>query len=486
MSFGVGGHYSNCNQVLTEQCLCVSATKGMETLDEAATSEEKLDLELADGLKIMASYVDDGNTTVLDLDGSSTNQASTTEGTEQLFQLLKSSCTVEEWDRQKYETTMKEAIRLLSADLPRSDEKRPAGSLDSSNSLCYIREFVEEATSSTSDDETNKSTIADKRTMQQLNDVVSEAFTSSAVLYRTLLLREAAQTLLDNWDTLTNVTSGDVDRAAIEQVNMPPQRSTIKSNAVQKVFEAYGAGSSQDWVQAWWGLIDNDGDGLIDETEMNSCIELSLAPVHRALEEVVALSLEACPARTIGLGKGAKTPWFMGGDDMSSLDSSASNNPSAASNLNSNKLSWRNRRAELKTRALLLKTFRATLARHFRDQVETPHRLRCIYAWAEKGHQNNKIDSIHVDASEDWGAASSIVGKKRYVELEPKISYPEFRKEQERHFPHLDKMGEEIAMSFKEDLWVLQGKRRQNEELKRQCFYFLLGVSIVDLGIGML
>ena len=458
----------------------------METLDEAATSEEKLDLELADGLKIMASYVDDGNTTVLDLDGSSTNQASTTEGTEQLLQLLKSSCTVEEWDRQKYETTMKEAIRLLSADLPRSDEKRPAGSIDSSNSLCYIREFVEEATSSTSDDETNKSTIADKRTMQQLNDVVSEAFTSSAVLYRTLLLREAAQTLLDNWDTLTNVTSGDVDRAAIDQVNMPPQRSTIKSNAVQKVFEAYGAGSSQDWVQAWWDLIDNDGDGLIDETEMNSCIELSLAPVHRALEEVVALSLEACPARTIGLGKGAKTPWFMGGDDMSSLDSSASNNPSAASNLNSNKLSWRNRRAELKTRALLLKTFRATLARHFRDQVETPHRLRCIYAWAEKGHQNNKIDSIHVDASEDWGAASSIVGKKRYVELEPKISYPEFRKEQERHFPHLDKMGEEIAMSFKEDLWVLQGKRRQNEELKRQCFYFLLGVSIVDLGIGML
>jgi hypothetical protein len=85
---------------------------------------------------------------------------------------------------------------------------------------------------------------------------------------------------------------------------------------------------------------------------------------------------------------------------------------------------------------------------HFCDQVETPHRLRCIYAWADKSHQSNKLDSIVVDSSDDWGAASSIVGRKRYVELLPKISYTEFRNEQANHFLHLDKIGEEIVMNF--------------------------------------
>jgi hypothetical protein len=111
---------------------------------------------------------------------------------------------------------------------------------------------------------------------------------------------------------------------------------------------------------------------------------------------------------------------------------------------------------------VLTKTFKATLACHFCDQVETPHRLQCIYAWADKSHQSNKLESNIVHSSDDWGAASSIVGRKRYVELLPKISYTEFRNEQANHFPHLDKIGEEIVMSFKEDLWVMQGKRRQS------------------------
>jgi hypothetical protein len=50
----------------------------------------------------------------------------------------------------------------------------------------------------------------------------------------------------------------------------------------------------------------------------------------------------------------------------------------------------------------------------------------------------------------------------------------------------LDKVGEEIVMSFKEDLWVLQGKRRQSKELRRDGLLFLFGISLVDAGIGML
>jgi hypothetical protein len=178
----------------------------------------------------------------------------------------------------------------------------------------------------------------------------------------------------------------------------------------------------------------------------------------------------------------------LGGEDISDICATGGGTdpPAASSSEPMSKLSWRNRRRELKARAALVKTLRATLGRHFRDQVEAPHRLRCIYAWADKSNQNNKLDSIVVDSSDDWGAASSIVGRKRYVELHPKISYPEFRKEQARHFPHLDKIGEEIAMSFKEDLWVMQGKRRQNRELRRDGFLFLFGISLVDVGIGML
>jgi len=71
------------------------------------------------------------------------------------------------------------------------------------------------------------------------------------------------------------------------------------------------------------------------------------------------------------------------------------------------------------------------------------------------------------------------------VELEPKISYPEFRQVQQKTFPHLDRIGEEIITSFKEDLWLLQGTKRQNKELRKDLFLFMLGVSIVDLGIGM-
>jgi len=227
---------------------------------------------------------------------------------------------------------------------------------------------------------------------------------------------------------------------------------------------------------------------LLDEEEMNSSVNLAMKPVHTALLNMVQLSLEVCPVRTVG--NEIDNAWYLGGEDVSDIHTTSKINETTATtpvrSSNSKTLSWRNRRRELKARTVLTKTFEATLARHFRDQVETPHRLRCIYAWADKSHQSNKLDSIVVDSSDDWGAASSIVGRKRYVELLPKISYTEFRNEQAIHFPHLDKVGEEIVMSFKEDLWVLQGKRRQSKELRRDGLLFLFGISLVDAGIGML
>jgi len=44
-------------------------------------------------------------------------------------------------------------------------------------------------------------------------------------------------------------------------------------------------------------------------------------------------------------------------------------------------------------------------------------------------HQGNKLDSVLVE-DEGW------TGRKRYVELSPKISLPEFREVQQEHFTH--------------------------------------------------
>lgn len=471
----------------------------METLDVAATSQETLDLALADGLKTVAKFVDDG----MELDSVEGGKSEAIIGeaslaardaTKQMFQLLESATSVEEWEKPKFEATLQEVIRILSTGLPADPNlKKPeAGTLDVSHPFCYLREFVEYSKEDIDYDATVeeiKNAVVEVKDPQieQLNDIISQAFSSSVQLYRTLILRSTAQTLLDNWDTITTVTSGDIDRAAVSKTTIPPsQRSTVSAKDIQKLFIAYANESSSEWVQSWWNLLDADGDGLIDEEELNNCVDLATKPVHLAMSDMVSMTLEVCPTRMVGMVGNESNDWFLGGENISDINAANETNPSSVANVNKKKLSWRNRRKELKARKALVKTFQATLERHFRDQVETPHRLRCIYAWADKSDQDNKLDSILVDASEEWGAASSLVGRKRYVELEPKISYPEFRKEQARHFPHLDKIGEEIAMSFKEDLWVVQGKGRQNKELRRDCFLFVLAISLVDAAIIML
>ena len=127
----------------------------------------------------------------------------------------------------------------------------------------------------------------------------------------------------------------------------------------------------------------------------------------------------------------------------------------------------------------MIKLFNKAIANHFDVEVETPHRLRCIYAWAEKEHQNNRIDSVHIESG-------TIAGRKRYVELAPKISLEEFRSEQQEHFSHLDRVGEEILSSFREDLLVDQGKGRQNKQERRDMLLFLGAVSAVDAVIWSL
>ncbi|KAL7507376.1 hypothetical protein ACHAXN_004563 [Cyclotella atomus] len=479
---------------------------GMESLDLAANPEQKLDLEFADGLKCLAKFIDKGisvgsfeDVTRDDTHHYSIIQAmqstsqKTKEVTQQLCHMIQAASSKDsEWARPKFEATMNEAVRILSLALPQdpSLKKPTAGNLDMNNSLCYIRDFITVKSQSGDDHLSEQLSTSDmepqlQTEMEVLQQITTIAFGTSIHIYKIFMLRALANTLLQNWDQLISITSGDIDRAAVNHDGtsvIPSQRDTVNAQSIQQLFTAYESSACAQFVESWWNLLDADGDGLIDQEEMNTVVDLAMKPVHMALKEMVDLSLEVCPARRVGLVKGMN-PWFLGGDNVTLL---AGDDSSQLSSTSTSKLSWRNRRSELAARKLLTKTFAATLIRHFRDQVETPHRLRCIYAWAEKAHQDNKIDSILVDASEEWGAASSIVGRKRYVELEPKISYQEFRDVQKKHFPQLDSIGEEIMMSFKEDLWVLQGKGRQNAELRRDCFLFLAAVSLIDVGICLL
>ena len=124
--------------------------------------------------------------------------------------------------------------------------------------------------------------------------------------------------------------------------------------------------------------------------------------------------------------------------------------------------------------------FQKSCQKHFDVEVEINHRLRCIYSWANKADQGNQVKSVMVGEQAGWS------GRQRYVELAPKISEAEFREVQEIHFKHMDRFGSEILSSFREDLWVLQGKRRERKDLIRNSFLFLAGVSAVDYVILML
>lgn len=447
----------------------------MESLDLAASSDQKLDLEFADGLRCIAKCVDNGanftsNTAVQDLSTHNSlihamqrTSNKTHEVSQQLFHLLASN--EDEWSRPKFESIMKECMRLLSTALPDSTTQ---SSLDVTSSLCYVRDFVQDANNTTNELPTRDMDSQLQMNMESLELITSQAFDTSVHIYKLLLLRSLATTLSEHWEQLTSVTSGDIDRAAVENKGTP-KRDTVHASSIRQLFQSYASSPCHSFVESWWNVIDADKDGCIDQEEMNTVVELAMKPVHLAWKEMVQLSLNACPSRRDGFNDA----WFLGGNDMTFHNHMTISKPS-----------WRSRRKEQAAQKLLLQTFSSTLSRHFRDQVETPHRLRCIYAWADKAHQDNKIDSILVDTSEEWGA--TIVGRKRYVELEPKISYDEFRGVQRKHFPQLDAIGGEIVGSFKEDLWVLQGKGRQNAELRRDCFLFLGVVSLIDLGIGLL
>jgi hypothetical protein len=227
-------------------------------------------------------------------------------------------------------------------------------------------------------------------------------------------------------------------------------------------------------VSVAWKLLDRDDDGLLNENEMNEVSYLALKVEQAALKVLMEEVLDASSVRS---GPPVDSPSV---DDNISSSSTASTAVTAAAT----KPGWRQRRKERKVQKSLNRMFQRAVKKHFEDEVEINHRLRCIYAWANKHDQGNKIESVLVDGDGGSdGSSWTSGGRKRYVELSPKISLDEFREVQQLHFPHIDQVGVSIVNSFREDLWVAQGKGRERKELIRDSLLFLAVVSIADFVI---
>lgn len=400
--------------------LKVALTDDQKTLDDAATPEEKLDLYLADGLKLVAQTAD--TVAVHDLESVKELQ----ELSEWLVQEQTKQPEII-FDERQFMTHMDFVGDKISSLLTRRDP----------TALQEVRDFFDPANA-----------IADE--IPQMDEVhlrlQDSAFEDVTLRFRLMLAQAAAEHAKVSWKTLTTVSDADVDRSAVKGEVVPPQGVSI-ARVYKYIFE-HASGTCYDRVEAAWALMDRDGDGLLDESEMNDVAFLCLAPVQEALNKLFEQSIDASPTRA----------------PLPELGSSVV--PDAPQG-------FRTRRKEKKIKKLMLKMFRNATKNHFIDEVEINHRLRCIYAWAEKEHQSNKLESVLVE-DEGW------TGRKRYVELSPKISLPEFREVQQEHFTHLDRIGKEILGSFREDLWVQQGKGRQRSELIKDSLMFLTVVSVAD------
>ena len=149
------------------------------------------------------------------------------------------------------------------------------------------------------------------------------------------------------------------------------RRESLPLGQVNDALRSYAFGSCRDRVGALWALSDWDADGLLDQAEMDAVIWRSMKPVEAGIGMIFAESLEVAGVR----------------DRPASFEEAEGRAVADGDALTAAKKGWRERRREAGMKKLLLKMFNKTIANHFDTEVETPHRLRCIYAWATKAHQ---------------------------------------------------------------------------------------------------
>jgi len=421
------------------------------SLDDAANPIQKMDLNLADGIKVIMKAKDQGWEDYL-------CSASFQEILDWLDESEKNAHSNDDTGSDRY--VNKTEFEAYLTDVSRKADKIIQIS-NSPEALAMIRDFMDPP-------RTAESKVEDESfgTTSEQSEILNSAFKINLQLYQALLLKAASEHLMSSWETITTITDGDMDRAATKGQE-PPEITAVSLNQVNSILKSYVHGSCHDSVKAWWDILDYDQDGLLDEIQMAEVAEHTMRPFHNALPTFFVEAVEAHPV-TLPL------PTFPTPESP----------PITSSSLEST-MGWRQKRREKKSKKRILKLFSKTLERHFLQEAESPHRLRCIYAWAEKNHQNNRIESVLLDTGADNTVSVVVGGKKRYVELQPKISLSEFLLEQKDHFKQLDQVGQEILASFKEDLHVEQGKGRQNADLRREMAIFFSVVVIADVAIYM-
>jgi len=480
---------------------------GQRTLDDAATPEEKLDLWLVDGIKAVTSFVDGvelRGECVEQMRSSGVNGVPRLDDFYTLLEEFQESCDGGKISKGQYETHVNnlmahvERIRLHHPAAPHPDtdtgmeEDSSSTRSTAQSSLIHIRDIME----FTPPNEPIKSTkIKTKKTVEEgtsqkvparlekdLSQPLSLPLIDCSEYFHILLLQSCLLDLSQKWDDLVKISDADQDRAATRGETLLPLEH-VDVPKLHQVLEAFGTKGCVERTEALWNLMDRDDDGLVDQVEMDQVVSMSLKPVEDALKTFVEDCVAVWPLRA--------------GDPF--LEDSIGEEVSLQEKKGAYK-KWKEERKEKKAKKVLMKLLGGAIKRHFKIDVEVPHRLRCCYAWAEKDHQDGKVQSVLVENAESdtesggdlaTEAASGNGGggffnsRKRYVELDPKISYAEFRDVQKEHFPHLDRITQELCTGFKEEVWMHQGKRRQNAEVKREGLAFLAVVSLIDIGINL-
>lgn len=227
--------------------------------------------------------------------------------------------------------------------------------------------------------------------------------------------------------------------------------------------------SSSERLHAMWMLFDKDDDTLLDAEEMELVVRFSI--------DIVASTLREFVDEAINAGSILET--------IKPID----NNRNLLLQKIQQYSNWKKIRNESRSLDMIRTKLGRTLRHHFEFEIELPHRLRCVYAWANKKHQDGKVQNVIIENTSDEGDTSLprelFTGKMKYVELDPKVSYQEFIESQRKYLPHLDQIGEEFCTSFKEDLWLKQGKERQNTKLRKDAVIFLIVIVFCDIFISM-
>ena len=408
-------------------------SKGM-SLDDLATSEERMELDWVDGTKLVVDFVD--NCSVFGASSRCPDNPTLVKYSQFLSDSERKVKGNSGLNEITYKRFLANAMTSLKSGVGTPD---CLASLKDFAGVEFEEEEGEAMATATAKAEakvstSNKTKAQDENTNDELHPTTNQsqitAFQNSIGAYKLALAQAAVEFFEDKYTALSTFSDTDIDRAAVKGTTLDSSKLTVNHTNLINLFNAFAFENCEARTRSLWKLIDIDGDGMLEQEEMNRVADYSAAITEIALTRFVAQAIAELPE--IDVNK--------------------------------------------KRKKKLSKHFSKMIKRHYEIEVEAPHRLRCVYAWSIKKHQDGFLDNVHVN--------NDVTGFKRYVELQPKISHDEWLVVQKEMFEFMDNTGGSYLDSYREDLQIAQGLGRQNRELYRQCAAFFLAVSTCDFLIN--